>query len=103
MPAGLEPLGDTTLTSKLAMIIPGRFTIRVINAIHTQWCLDWFAEEAYKLSFDEHPLGPNTGEFRVIRGACFMDRELFMRSSQRGYLAPDMVVNNQGFRVMCEE
>lgn len=68
-----------------------------------EWCLDWFAEEAYKLSFDEHPLGPNTGEFRVIRGACFMDRELFMRSSQRGYLAPDMVVNNQGFRVMCEE
>lgn len=68
-----------------------------------EWCLDWFAEEAYKLSFDEYPQGPNTGEFRVVRGACFFDRELFMRSSFRGFLAPDMVVNNQGFRVMCEE
>jgi formylglycine-generating enzyme required for sulfatase activity/tRNA A-37 threonylcarbamoyl transferase component Bud32 len=68
-----------------------------------EWCLDWFAEEAYKLAFDEYPQGPNTGEFRVIRGACFFDRELFMRSSFRGFLAPDMVVNNQGFRVVCEE
>lgn len=68
-----------------------------------EWCLDWFAEEAYKLNYDEHPQGPSTGEFRVVRGACFFDRELFMRSSFRGFLAPDMVVNNQGFRVVCEE
>jgi len=68
-----------------------------------EWCLDWFAEDAYLLEFDHHPQGPKEGEFRVVRGACFIDRELFMRSSFRGYLAPDTVVNNQGFRVVCEE
>ena len=68
-----------------------------------EWCLDWFAEDAYKLAYEENPLGPEEGEFRVVRGACFIDRELFMRSSFRGFLAPEMVVNNQGFRVMCEE
>ena len=68
-----------------------------------EWCLDWFAEDAYKLAYEENPLGPEEGEFRVVRGACFIDRELFMRSSFRGFLAPEMVVNNQGFRVVCEE
>jgi formylglycine-generating enzyme required for sulfatase activity len=67
-----------------------------------EWCLDWFAEDSYKTPFEEQPRGPGTGEFRVIRGASFLDRELFMRSSHRGYLAPDLALNNQGFRVMCE-
>jgi formylglycine-generating enzyme required for sulfatase activity len=32
-----------------------------------------------------------------------MDLNPFLRASHRGYLAPDQVVNNQGFRVVAEE
>jgi formylglycine-generating enzyme required for sulfatase activity len=68
-----------------------------------EWCSDFYSEDAYMLSYESYPLGPQTGQLRVVRGSSFMDSISFMRSSHRGYLAPEMPVNNQGFRVVCEE
>jgi formylglycine-generating enzyme required for sulfatase activity len=51
----------------------------------------------------KHPNGPDEGALRVIRGAAYMDGLIFMRSSNRGYLSPEMAINNQGFRVVCDE
>ena len=67
-----------------------------------EWCLDWYGEKAYLLSQKEFPQGPANGTLRVIRGGCFIDMNGFLRSSRRGYLAPDQVLNNQGFRVVAE-
>ena len=67
-----------------------------------EWCLDWYGEKAYLLSQKEFPQGPSNGTLRVIRGGCFIDMNGFLRSSRRGYLAPDQVLNNQGFRVVAE-
>jgi len=54
------------------------------------------------LSQKEFPQGPAKGTLRVIRGGCFIDMDSFIRSSHRGYLAPDQVLNNQGFRVITD-
>lgn len=67
-----------------------------------EWCLDWYGEKAYLLSKKEFPQGPSNGTLRVIRGGCFIDMNSFLRSSHRGYLAPEQVLNNQGFRVVAE-
>ena len=67
-----------------------------------EWCLDWYGEKAYLLSQKEFPQGPAKGTLRVIRGGCFIDMNSFIRSSHRGYIAPDQVLNNQGFRVVAE-
>lgn len=67
-----------------------------------EWCLDWYGEKGYLLSQKEFPQGPAKGTLRVIRGGCFIDMNSFLRSSHRGYLAPDQVLNNQGFRVVSE-
>lgn len=67
-----------------------------------EWCLDWYGEKAYLLSQKEFPQGPAKGTLRVIRGGCFIDMNSFLRSSHRGYIAPDQVLNNQGFRVVSE-
>jgi len=67
-----------------------------------EWCHDWYGEKAYLLSQKEFPQGPAKGTLRVIRGGCFIDMNSFLRSSHRGYLAPDQVLNNQGFRVVAE-
>ena len=67
-----------------------------------EWCLDWYGEKAYLLSQKEFPQGPAKGTLRVIRGGCFIDMNSFLRSSHRGYIAPDQVLNNQGFRVVAE-
>ena len=68
-----------------------------------EWCLDGYGEKAYLLSQKEFPQGPAKGTLRVIRGGCFIDMNSFLRSSHRGYLAPDQVLNNQGFRVVVVE
>ena len=68
-----------------------------------EWCLDWYSDDGYKVAYSEFPHGPAKGNLRVVRGACFMDKTGFMRSSKRGYLAPDQVINNQGFRVVAME
>jgi len=67
-----------------------------------EWCLDWYGDKAYLLSQKEFPQGPAKGTLRVIRGGCFIDMDSFIRSSHRGYIAPDQVLNNQGFRVVAE-
>ena len=67
-----------------------------------EWCLDWYGEKAYLLSQKEFPQGPAKGTLRVIRGGCFIDMNSFLRSSHRGYHAPNQVLNNQGFRVVVE-
>ena len=67
-----------------------------------EWCMDWYSPEAYKTPFSEAPSGPAGGNLRAVRGACFMDKSIFLRSTNRGYLAPDQVINNQGFRVVVD-
>ena len=64
--------------------------------------MDWYADKAYEMPFKDFPNGPATGNLRVIRGGCFMDKNAFMMSSHRGYLAPTQALNNQGFRVVEE-
>ena len=65
-----------------------------------EWCLDWYSDSAYQTAYSEAPSGPPKGNLRAVRGACFMDKTGFMRSSKRGYHAPDQAINNQGFRVV---
>lgn len=65
-----------------------------------EWCLDWYSDTAYQADHQTKPTGPESGELRVIRGSCFMDRDSFSRPSHRGYLNPTTVVGNQGFRIV---
>ena len=67
-----------------------------------EWCVDWYADDAYATPYESAPEGPSGGTLRTIRGGCFMDLNPFLRASHRGYLAPDQVVNNQGFRVVAD-
>ena len=67
-----------------------------------EWCQDWYGDTAYQTPYLEAPTGPNSGTLRAVRGACYMDKAGFLRSSKRGYLAPEQAINNQGFRVVLE-
>lgn len=68
-----------------------------------EWCLDYFSASTYELAAEKHPQGTSEGTLRSVRGGAFMDTDPFLRSSFRGYLEPQKVVNNQGFRVVCPQ
>ena len=52
----------------------------------SEWVADWYAEDYYAASPANSPLGPLTGEERVVRGSCYLspleETEIFLRSSQ---------------------
>jgi len=50
-----------------------------------EWIADWYDESYYANSPVSNPLGPDLGEYRVIRGGSWDSRALGIRSSTRGF------------------
>ena len=62
-----------------------------------EWCLDWY-EENYPTSAVTDPTGPETGEYRVLRGGSYYDYANYCRSAYR-YFYADAGWAHFGFRV----
>jgi formylglycine-generating enzyme required for sulfatase activity len=64
-----------------------------------EWVNDWFSDTYYQGSPSSNPLGPSSGEVRVLRGGSWRDDILGARSSDRGWNYPTAVAFNYfGFR-----
>ena len=68
-----------------------------------EWCLDWYGEKYYaeckERGVEKDPPGPETGVYRVLRGASWWDVAADLRGSQRDRNIPDGRNGNNGFRV----
>ena len=64
-----------------------------------QWCADWHDEDYYGTSPADDPTGPESGDFRVLRGGSSYDRPDYTRSASRLGLPPDYRDGSTGFRV----
>jgi formylglycine-generating enzyme required for sulfatase activity len=65
-----------------------------------EWCMDWFQE--YTADPLTDPQGPETGEYRIIRGGSWDDHVRMTRLSARSWRAPDHRSTTCGFRVVVE-
>jgi len=66
-----------------------------------EWCSDWYDPDYYQVSPPNDPLGPSSGELRVLRGGDWFFKGALCRSAARfqaGRLTPN---NTCGFRVCC--
>lgn len=66
-----------------------------------EWCSDWFGDDYYDRSPRIAPIGPASGEERVIRGGSFLCAENYcsnFRVAGRSHATPDTGLNNVGFR-----
>jgi len=69
-----------------------------------EWCQDWFAADYYARSSSRDPIGPATGEFRVMRGGSHLCHESYCnryRVSARSASAPESTSGNLGFRTVA--
>ncbi|MFF3027045.1 formylglycine-generating enzyme family protein [Microbacterium sp. NPDC057944] len=69
-----------------------------------EWCQDWFAADYYSRSSPRDPMGPTSGEFRVMRGGSHLCHESYCnryRVSARSASAPDSTAGNLGFRTVA--
>ena len=64
-----------------------------------EWVADWYAPNYYERSPKNNPKGPETGEFRVIRGGSWKQfKSHHVLNANRVYQLPDYSSNFVGFR-----
>jgi formylglycine-generating enzyme required for sulfatase activity len=61
-----------------------------------EWVQDWYAEDYYASSPGLNPEGPSTGEYRVVRGGCWVCNFRYLRTTNRFWKIPSEAYN--GFR-----
>jgi len=68
-----------------------------------EWVNDWVDEAYYQDSPASNPGGPDSGEYRVLRGGSWHDPEDGQRASYRGWASPDDTDITLGFRCALSE
>jgi iron(II)-dependent oxidoreductase len=63
-----------------------------------EWVFDWYDPEYFKRSPEANPLGPETGEAKVLKGASFKDPWRYSRAANRLSHEPQSPGNVRGFR-----
>ena len=63
-----------------------------------EWVADWYAEDYYSSSPSNHPQGPDSGDYRVVRGGSWHFAGFSATTANRNKYYPEYSVDNIGFR-----
>lgn len=90
-------VGDTTIIGSYPHGV-SPFGLLDMTGNVWEWVNDWYSENYYFGSPSENPLGPMTGEYRVMRGGSWGTPWEYSRTSFRGSNEPTFSGNFIGFR-----
>ena len=63
-----------------------------------EWVADWYGKSYYASSLASNPLGPDSGQYRVLRGGSWSYSDYNVRSAYRNWYVPTASNYNLGFR-----
>lgn len=63
-----------------------------------EWIADWYDPNYYATSPDRSPKGPETGEYKVLRGGAWLNHRHLLRTTARDGSRPTMRNHGTGFR-----
>ena len=63
-----------------------------------EWCADWYGEDYYSNSPLKNPTGPETGQYRAVRGGTWNNLMSYVRVATRKECDPSFIYRNFGFR-----
>ena len=78
---------------------PNAWGLHDMHGNISEWCHDWFADNLPGGSVTD-PLGPETGEIRIIKGGSWDENAWGCRAAFRFSIYPDARSNTIGFRVV---
>jgi formylglycine-generating enzyme required for sulfatase activity len=94
-------VGDTTVVGKYE---GGKSPYGVYDMVGNvwEWVNDWYGKTYYQKSPTKNPLGPTSGESRVLRGGSWGNFDFHnVHSVYRCYNAPTYIIDDVGFRCAC--
>ena len=65
-----------------------------------EWTGDWYGATYYSSSPRNNPVGPTSGDRRVLRGGSFGNGAFDLRASYRNYVTPEYRDGDKGFRLL---
>jgi len=63
-----------------------------------EWVKDWYDKNYYETSPSANPIGPDSGESRVVRGGFWLSSGYYVRSAYRSRRDPKKSYFSVGFR-----
>jgi formylglycine-generating enzyme required for sulfatase activity len=63
-----------------------------------EWTADWYNETYYQNAPTQNPKGPDSGQYRMLRGGSWFNGQGGVRAANRGRGVPDGVNDDVGFR-----
>jgi formylglycine-generating enzyme required for sulfatase activity len=95
--AGPQPVGGQVAYAS-------RDGIRDLAGNVAEWVADWYHADFYATpaSRVDNPLGPQSGDERVVRGGSWDELPFFARSVQRGAMLPTDTSQRVGFRCAAD-
>jgi eukaryotic-like serine/threonine-protein kinase len=90
-------VGDTTPVGSYANGVSPYGVYDMVGNVW-EWVNDWYSETYYQSSPTENPLGPDSGQGRVLRGGSWYSNDLDVRSASRDRYDPTSPNDNIGFR-----
>jgi formylglycine-generating enzyme required for sulfatase activity len=86
-------------TARVGSYKPNAYGLHDMHGNVAEWCWDWYRTDYYSASPAADPVGPDTGDHRVLRGGSWLVNESSCRTAGRYWQAPGEGKNYAGFRV----
>lgn len=86
------------MTHQVGKLKPNSLGIYDMSGNAYEWCSDWFSN--YEFKSTQNPQGPQTGEYKVLRGGSWYDYYSHLSVTNRGNYNPDYMSNLIGFRLV---